>query len=159
MSGLDRPSFQIIAAKRQYCSQIACAMRDQHREAVLRLGLDPYQEIVAAFDETVRPIAWMVGGEFSVLGGVAGPHSLCPVGLAWLVVTEGATRFPCALVKEVKRQLDIARRIHPMIVAPIVTTDARSIAFAAFLGFDIAHSYLENGLRWAVYDKGLREAA
>ena len=40
------PHFKAIPAKREHCSQIACLMRDDQREAIIALGLDPYRELV-----------------------------------------------------------------------------------------------------------------
>src|SRR5580704_14238562 len=116
------PRFETIPAKRSHCSQIACLMRDDHREAIIALGLDPYREVVEAFNMTPNPTAWLIDGELAALGGVAGPPLLCPLGLAWLVVAEHTVRFPRALVKEIKRQLDVVQRLHPTLVTPLCPT-------------------------------------
>jgi hypothetical protein len=50
------PSFETIAAKRSHCAQIACLARDNHREAIIALGLYPYHELIQAFDETPHPM-------------------------------------------------------------------------------------------------------
>ena len=115
-------------------------LNDQ-REAIIALGLDPYRELVQAFDETPHPTAWQINGELAALGGVAGPPLLCPIGMAWLVVAEHAIRFSRALVKELKHQLEVAQQFHPTLVTPLCATDKKSVRFAAFLGFAVEHAY------------------
>jgi hypothetical protein len=100
-------SFETVPAKRSNCSEIACRMRGDHFEAIGVLGLDPYREFVQAFDETPHPMAWLIDGEPAAMGGAAGPPSICPIGIAWLVVAEHAMRFRRALVREIKRQLEV----------------------------------------------------
>jgi hypothetical protein len=157
--------FKVTTAKRSDCGQIACLMRYDHREAVIALGLDPYHEVVEAFDETPHPMAWMIDGELGAVGGAAGPPGLCPIAITWVVIAEHATRFPRALVREIKHQLDIAHEVYPLLVSPLCPADKKSLRFAAFLGFAVEHAYLQDGLLFAVYRKKqksgveLREAA
>jgi hypothetical protein len=128
-------------------------MRDQHREAVLGLQLDPFRELVQAFDQTPAPMALLVNGELAALGGIAGPPGLCPIGIAWLVVAEHATRFSYALVKEVKRQLTTAHETYPLIVSPLIPNDAKALRFAEVIGFAIKLAYQQDELLFAVYGK------
>jgi hypothetical protein len=145
------PSFETISAKRSDCSKIACSARDDHREAIIALGLDPYRELIQAFDETPHPRAWLINGELAALGGVAGPPGLCPVGVGWLVVAEDSIRFSCALAREVKRQLDAAHEVYPLVVSPLCPTDKKSLRFAAHLGFAVEHAHLQDGLLFVVF--------
>lgn len=128
-------------------------MRDDHREAIVVLGLDPFQEITAAFDETPHPMAWVVDDQLAALGGIAGPPGLCPVGIAWLVVAERAIRFPRALVREIKHQLELAHEVYPLLVSPLVPADKKSVRLAGFLNFAIELAYPQNGLLFAVCGK------
>ena len=159
------PHFETIPAKRSHCSQMACRMRDDHREAIIGLGLDPFQEIAMAFDQTPNPTAWLINNKLAALGGVAGPPLLCPLGFAWLVVAEHAIRFRHPFVKVVKQQLDAVQKLHPILVTPLCPADKKSLRFAAFLGFAVEYAYLQDGLLFAVYGKNqrsgvkLREAA
>jgi hypothetical protein len=145
------PLFETIPAKRSHCSKIACLTRDDQREAIIALGLDPYRELVQAFDQTPAPTAWLIDGELAALGGVAGPPGTCPIGVAWLVIAEYATRFSFALVREVKRQLTSAHEIYPLVVSPLLPTDKKSLRFAAFLGFAVEHAHLQDGLLFVVF--------
>ena len=61
--------YETIPAKRSHCAQIACLARDDQREAIIALGLDPYRELVQAFDETPHPMAWLIDGELAAMGG------------------------------------------------------------------------------------------
>jgi hypothetical protein len=156
---MSRFETKTISATRADCSKIACFMRDQHRQSITMLGLDPYRELVDAFDETPHPMAWVIDGELAALGGVAGPPLLNPIGIVWLAVTEHAVQFRHALVKELRRQLDVAQQVYGILATPLCPADKVSLRFAAFLGFAVELAYLQDGLLIAVYGKKLREAA
>jgi hypothetical protein len=143
--------FQTVPAKRTDCGKIACLARDDQREAIIALGLDPYRELVQAFDQTPHPTAWLIDGELAALGGIAGPPGICPIGVAWLAVAEYAIRFSYALAREVKRQLTSAHEIYPLVVSPLCPTDKKSLHFAAFLGCAIEHAHLQDGLLFVVF--------
>jgi hypothetical protein len=145
--------FEIIRAERRYCAEIACSMRGDQLESVISLGLDPYRELVEAFDETPHPMALLIDGELAAMGGAAGQPDLCPIGIAWLVVAEHAVRFRRALVREIKRQLEIAHEVYPLLVSPLCPADKKSLRFAAFLGFAVEHAYPQDGLLFAVCGK------
>jgi hypothetical protein len=146
-------NFRTTVATRASCSEIACSMRGDHLDALCILGLDPLHEAVAAFDETPHPIAWWIDDKLAGMGGVAGPPGLCPIGIAWLVVAEHATRFSYALVKEVKRQLTTAHETYPLIVSPLIPNDAKALRFAEVVGFAIKLAYQQDELLFAVYGK------
>jgi hypothetical protein len=140
------PHFEIIPAKRSHCAEIACLMRDDHREAIIALDLDPYREITEAFNETPAPLAWLIDGQISVLGGIAGPPSLVPIGNPWAIVAGHAVRFRHALVRELRRQLDAAQQTYPMLVTPLCRSDKKSVRLAEALGFAVEHAFLQDGL-------------
>jgi hypothetical protein len=150
--------FETIPAQRAHCGPMACLMRDVHREAIIGLGLDPFQEIAMAFDQTPNPTAWLVDNELAALGGVAGPPLLCPIGFAWLAVAESAIRFRHPFVKVVKQQLDAVQKLYPLLVTPLCPADKKSLRFAAFLGFAVEYAYLQDGLLFAVYSKNQRSS-
>jgi hypothetical protein len=130
-------------------------MRGDHLDALCVLGLDPLHEAVVAFDQTPHPIAWLIDDQLAAMGGVAAAPWLSPHGICWMMVSESATRFPRALVTEVRRQLDAAQELYPLIVAPLCPADRKSLRFAAHLGFAVACAYPQDGLLIAVYGKGL----
>jgi hypothetical protein len=148
-------NFRTTAASRATCSEIACSMRGDHLDALCVLGLDPLHEAVAAFDATPHPIAWWIDDKLAAVGGVAAAPWLSPHGICWMMVSASATRFPRALVTEVRRQLDDAQELYPLIVAPLCPADKKALQFAARLGFSIKHAYPQDGLLIAVYGKGL----
>jgi hypothetical protein len=148
-------SFSTTVANRASCSEIACAMRGDHLDALCVLGLDPLHEAVVAFDQTPHPIAWLIDDKLAAMGGVAAAPWLSPHGICWMVVSESATRFARALLTEVRRQLDAAQELYPLIVAPLCPADKKSLRFAAHLGFAVEHAYPQDGLLIAVYGKGL----
>jgi hypothetical protein len=148
------PRFQTLPAAHSHCAEILCRGRGDQLEGILSIGLDPYRELVEAFDQTPYPTAWRIDDELGAIGGVAGPPGICPVGVGWLVVAEKATRFSCALAREVKRQFTASLEIYPLVIAPLVPNDKRSIRFARFLGFRVELAYRDtNGLLYAVSGK------
>jgi hypothetical protein len=149
------PRFETIPAKRSHCAEIACSMRGDHIDALSVLGLDPFHEIVEAFNQSPRPLEWWVDDKLGALGGIAAAPLLCPIGIAWLVVSEHGVRFARALVRELRRELDGALQMYPILAAALCPADKKSLRFAAHLGFAVEHAYPQDGLLIAVYGKGL----
>jgi hypothetical protein len=145
--------FETIPAKRSDCSKIACLARGDQFEAIVKIGLDPFRELVQAYDETPNPMAWLIDGELAALGGIAGPPGLCPIGIAWLVVAEHATRFSYALAREVRRQISTALEAYPLVVSPLIPNDTKALRFAEVVGFAIKLAYQQDELLFAVYGK------
>jgi hypothetical protein len=147
--------FEMIPAKRSHCGRIACEMRDDSREKIIAAGSDPLREILEAFDNTPCPKALLINDQLAAMGGVAAAPWLSPHGICWMVVSEFATRFARALVTEVRRQLDDAQELYPLMVAPLSPADKKSLRFAAHVGFAVECAYPQDGLLVAVYGKGI----
>jgi hypothetical protein len=135
---------EIIPAGREHCVAIAQSMRREQERALLTCGFDPLTEIIRAFEESLEPKAAFIDGSLAALFGVASP-SLSPIGELWFILTERAMCCPLAVVKEARRQIDIAHRRYPQLITTLPPGDDRARAFAERLGFRIIPGHFVRG--------------
>jgi hypothetical protein len=138
------PRLEIIPAQQTHCAEIAQSMRREQETALLTCGFDPLTEIMRAFEESLEPKAAFINGSLAAVFGVASP-SLSPVGALWFILTEHAMRCPLAVVKEARRQIDIAHRRYPQLITTLPPGDGRARAFAERLGFRIIPGHFVRG--------------
>jgi hypothetical protein len=101
----------------------------------------------------------LINDQLAAVGGVAAAPLLCPLGLCWVAVSEYAIRFRHALTREVKRQLDAAVKLHPILVTALYPNDRASVRFARYLGFAIEYGFVQDDLLVVVYRKSMQKAA
>ena len=130
------PKFEIIPARPWHCGQIARLIRSEECEAMIAAGLDPHEEIRNAFDNTMRPKAWLIDGRLAALGGVAG-NTLSFHAFLWLALAEFAGKYPVAVVKEARRQIALAVVPGMPPATALLYGDEKALRFARFLGFGV----------------------
>lgn len=128
------PQFEIIVAQPHHCGAMARKLRFEQQAAVLMLGLDTHRELRAAFDNSGFRRAWLLDGRLAGLGGVIGPL-LAPTGAVWLALTEEATLWPLAIVREARRQLEEISKFKHGLTTWMLDGDETARRFALFLGF------------------------
>lgn len=126
--------FEIVEGKEYHCGQMSRLLRSGHQEIIARLGINTHRELRARFDDSSFRRAWIIDGELGALGGVTGPI-LAPSGHIWLAVSNKAMRYPIAMVREARRQLDVICDIKRELITSIVDGDLEAKRFAIFLGF------------------------
>lgn len=129
--------FTIIRAKPQHCGQMCRMLRHEHREAVVRLGIDSHRQLRAMFEASSFRRSWMIDGQLAALGGVTG-NSLAVTGFVWLALAENARRYPVAIIKEARRQLDAIMVLKRELATTILNGDEAAKRLAIFLGFHVA---------------------
>lgn len=129
--------FEIVAAKPWHCGQMARMLRDEHKRAVLGIGVDLHRELRSRFEASGYRRAWLIDGRLAGLGGVVGTL-LAPSGYVWLVLTQRALRYPIAVVKEARRQLDLIMMVKNELATVILPQDTAALRLAVFLGFHVA---------------------
>ena len=132
-------TFQVIEAREYHCGQIVRRLREEHRAAVIGLGVNPHREIRASFDQSAYRRAWLVDGRLAGLGGVTGSLASSQ-GMIWLALTAHAIKYPIEIVKEARRQLDVISETKRDLVSSLIPGDRTAIRFATMLGFEIAHT-------------------
>jgi hypothetical protein len=147
------PRFEIIPAKPWHCGIAARNARAEHRAAVKALGLDLHRELSARFADTLEPKAWMIDGKLAALGGVM-CTALCPGGYVWLTITEEATKHPLALVREARRQLELAMALQSELATVLIPEDKAALRLAVYLGFHVK----DEGLGSVAHDRAGRIA-
>lgn len=132
------PRFEIVEAKRHHCGIMARAMRVNHQRVADMPIASLHREIASCFDQSHFRKAWLIDGNLAALGGVIGTLA-SPSGTVWLALTEKATRYPIAIIKEARRQLDRLMFTQREIVSTVLLDDAPARRMAIFLGFHVAH--------------------
>jgi hypothetical protein len=97
------------------------------------------------FNQSFYSCAWKINGKLSAIGGVAG-SMLSPEGCVWIALTQEALKFPLAIIKEIKKQLNLILKNKSKLIAFILTQDLPAIRFAEFLGFSYQETIDEDFL-------------
>lgn len=137
MSDLRKTTFEIIEAKPYHCGKMSRLLRLEHASAIARLGIDSHREMRARFDDSCFRRAWLIDGQLAGLGGVCGP-SAAAWGFLWLALSERARKYPIAIIKEARRQLDEIMVVKTELATTILSEDAAAKRLAIFLGFHVA---------------------
>jgi hypothetical protein len=132
------PRFEIVEARPWHVGQIARRLRFEHRAAVAGTGIDIHRELRQRFNESSFRRAWLIDGRIEGIVGVCGT-TISPHGYVWLAFTEEATRYPVAIVKETRKQLDDIMRVKHQLSTIVIHGDQTSLRFARFLGLNVAH--------------------
>ena len=98
------------------------------------IGLDSHRELRGRFDDSTFRRAWMIDGKLAALGGVTGTRA-SSMGYVWLAFSGAATKYPIAIVKEVRRQIAAIMTVKRNIYTTIVDGDDAAKRMAVFLGF------------------------
>ncbi len=127
--------FEVIEARPWHCGQILRRLRIEHRRAIERVGQSAHKELRVLFDVSYLRRACFADGRLVALGGIASSSVLSHYGFAWVALSEDAKKYPVALLKEAKRQIDNAMTTKAELVTTIIGGDDAAKRFAIFLGF------------------------
>lgn len=133
-------TFRIIDAKPWHCGRMARLLRSEHAQAIAMIGIDSHRELRDKFDQSSFRRAWLIDGDLAGLGAVTG-DALSAVGFVWLALSNKAMKYPVAIVKEARRQLDEIMEVKRELVTTILDGDESSKRFAAFLGLFPADAF------------------
>ncbi len=146
------PRFEIIPAKPWHCGAMVRRLRAEHALAVARLGLDSHRELADRFGQSAFRRALLIDGHLEALGGVTG-SLLSSEGYVWLALSARAARFPLALVRHARNQLDEIMVTKRVLVTSVLDDDMAAKRFAVYLGFVLAD---DDGAEPAVSRHGRR---
>lgn len=133
-------TFRVIEAKAWHCGQMARLLRSEHAQAIAMIGIDSHRELRDKFDLSSFRRAWLIDGSLAGLGGVTGAR-LAAEGFVWLALSNAAMKYPIAIAKEARQQLDEIMETKRELVTTILDGDESSKRFAAFLGLFPADAY------------------
>jgi hypothetical protein len=126
--------YRIIEAQPWHCGQMARILRQDHQKALAMLGIPCHAQLRSMFDDSSYRRACEVDGKLIALWGVSGP-ALAYYGVVWLALAGEIKKYPIALIKEVRRQLDEIMQIKRLLICTLLEDDEASHRFAIFLGF------------------------
>ena len=127
--------FRLADAKPYHCGRILRRLRDPQRAAFATLGLDAHRQLRDRFGESSFKRAWLIDGELAGLGGVTG-SPLSTTGLIWLALTPDCARFPRQTIETARMMLAHVMATREEVYAVLFVSDAASVRFARFLGFE-----------------------
>lgn len=131
----------ITDAKLHYCGQIIRRLRREHASAFALVGLNAHRELRSTVAGSPYRKAAFVDGELVAMWGVMG-SMLSPFGFVWLCLTNEAVKYPIAIMREARRQLDLMLEEKVELVTTVLHTDQAAIRFCTALGFHCSHEGL-----------------
>lgn len=131
-------TFEIRDAKPWHVGQMARMIRKDQRNAIVKIGVSPHQELSKIFNSSSFKKVCLVDGKLQAMWGVVGTL-ISSSGFVWMVVTDEAMRFPVKMVKETRNQLRIISEITPKLFTALVDGDEVAIKFAKYFGFSSAN--------------------
>ncbi len=129
--------FEIVEARRWMCGRMTRMLRAEHQSAAIRLGLDVHRGLRDMYDRS--PFfrkAWLIDGHLSALGGATG-SALSPASFVWIALSERATRYPVAIIKEARRQLAELMQTKQELTTTIIDGDEAAKRLVVFLGWHV----------------------
>jgi len=128
-------TFEITEMKPHYIGQMAKKLRKDHAKMVLELGQNSHRSLLTYYSQSFFSRAWKVNGKLAAIGGITG-SILSSEGFVWLAFTEEALKYPIAIIKEAKIQLNEIMNSKFKLFAFVLSADKIAQRFAEFLGFD-----------------------
>ncbi len=129
-------TFGIVEMKSYHVGRICRRLRVEHQIALARVGRSVHAELKSTFDQSSFRRAWLIDGKLAAVGGVIGPIA-ASTGYIWLAIAEDATRYPIAMMKEARRQLDNIMVTKHELATTIIGGDEAAKRLAIFLGFHV----------------------
>lgn len=152
------PTFSLVEAKPWHCGMMARLQRAKH--TISMIGLDPkeaHREIRQSFDASLIRRSWFIDGQLALIGGVIG-SAVGAYGVVWLALADTATRYPLALTKMIRSQLDQIMVVKRLLICNVLVDDPAAERLAIFLGF-VPYDEHNNYILPAVSRAGRREIA
>lgn len=131
-------TFEIREAKPWHVGQMARLLRAEHHRALLMVGANVHKELRACYEQSMFCRAMFVDGHLGALGGVIGSN-ISSDGVIWLAMTDEMRKYPVAVVKEARRQLEEIMIIKRELATTLIPGDEAAKRLAIFLGFHVAH--------------------
>ncbi len=128
------PCFQIVEGKAFHCRRIARVLRYEHQRHLFALNVDVVGELRSIFNGSYYRRAWLIDGQLAGLGGVEGSWASTS-GRIWLALSERATKYPVAIMRELKRQLEEISLTKKELFTTVIEGDTAAHRLAVHVGF------------------------
>jgi hypothetical protein len=126
--------FEVREAKPWHVGQMARILRKDLAEHIQKNDMNIHKEMKKVFNESYYRKIWLIDGKLSAIGGVAGSAISC-TGFIWVALNSNSSSFPIEMVKESRRQINLALQFHSKLIATTFYGDIRSRRFIEFFGF------------------------
>lgn len=129
--------FKVVEAKPWHVGQMMRILRTEHHSALAMMGIKGHRELRSTFEASCVRKAWLIDGRLAGLGGVTGTL-LDPIASVWLALSQHAMRYPVAVLREARVQLDSLMVTRRILTTSCLAGDEAALRFAIYLGFHIA---------------------
>jgi hypothetical protein len=113
---------------------MARMLRHDHEKSLVMIGVNTHRELRDAFDNSTIRMAALVEGKLIALWGMVGGMASA-YGIVWVACSDAIKKFPVALVKEARNQLDDMMLTKRRLFCTLLDGDKAAERFAIFLGF------------------------
>lgn len=127
-------TFEIHSLSYYDLKRITRILRKEQLKLILNLNKNPYSDLCIYANQSFYTKSWKINGKLAAIGGVTG-SILSSEGFAWLALTEESLKFPIAIIKEIKIQLNNIMVNKNKINAYVFINDNAAQKFAEFFGF------------------------
>jgi len=127
-------TFEVVEAKPWQCGQMARILRIEHQAEIAKTGLEIHRELRRTFEESFYRRALLRDGQLIALGGCAG-DSISTFGYVWLAVSNEARKYPLAIMRHVRAEIDRMMVMKRELMATVLAKDDAAVRTAVFLGF------------------------
>lgn len=126
--------FHVRDAKVSDCGPMSRILRREQQAECLRRNVNVHRELRSMFQASYFRRAWTIDGHLAGLGGVKA-SVMSPIGVVWVALSEEAMKYPIAIVKEARKQLDEIMLMQAELTTSVSYNDEAAQRFAVFLGF------------------------
>jgi hypothetical protein len=126
---------QIVPAKLWHCGAIARYLRVEHAAMLMRTNVPIHRELRATFDRSYYRRAAFVDGHLAAVWGCEG-SAISSTGLLWLAMSQYAVKFPMAVLRHARREIDHLAKTKTELVTTLLPDDEPAYRLAIFLGFE-----------------------
>ena len=126
---------EITEAKLQHCGQITRLLRVEHAAMLLRMGVPIHRELRDSFHRSYYRRAAFVDGHLVAVWGCEG-SLISSTGLLWLAMSQYAVKFPMAVLRYAKREIEHLGKTKTELVTTLLPDDEPAHRLAVFLGFE-----------------------
>ena len=130
----------IVDGERFHCGQIARTLRAEHHLLLLRKNVNVHRELRKKFDASYYRRSAFIDGYLAAVWGVEG-SPLSFTGQLWLALSQYALRYPLAVLRQAKVEIEHVSRLQREIVTTVQPEDEAAHRLVVWLGFETADGF------------------
>ena len=126
---------EIKDGERWHCGQIARTLRAEHHLLLLRKNVNVHRELRRKFDRSYYRRSAFIDGYLAAVWGVEG-SPLSFHGQLWLALSQYALRYPMAVLRQAKLEVEHISNLQRELVTTVQPEDEAAHRLVVWLGFE-----------------------